>query len=463
MSRIDWEKFRSKKIGLLGAGKENLSLIPFFVKHGADVVICEQNSEPSNIERLERIEGVGLRIGEDALSELTQFDYVFRTPGMPVIDVERAIGSSQPSPIRSSAVDLFLEYYGKQVIGVTGTKGKGTTSTMIHSILKAGSKKVQLAGNIGNSIFESIDQIDDETWVVMELSSFQLEDISHSPHVAVLLPVTSEHLQPLSARSPNYHRSLEDYIEAKRQLVAFQTADDVVVYAADSPTSTKMAESSKATQYGVGRSAEFAVLTGDELVFQGRKISLAKAGIKGDHLLLDAALAAVTAVQCGIKSEDVIPGLKTFKPLPHRMEKIGVFNGITVINDSYATAPDATIAALSAFDQPTILLAGGSSKGMDFTELAQAIIRRKVKAVLLIGQEAPRIEKSLQEINYSGIVEKLDTLEQAVNRATEIAVSGDTILLSPACASKDMFIDAADRGTQFTLLTRSRLQDVAKR
>lgn len=461
MSRINWERFRSKKIGLLGAGKENLSLIPFLTEHGAEVTICEQNAEPANIERLEKTAGVELRIGDDAMSDIGYFDYVFRTPGMPVIDVDRAIELSQHSPVRTSSVDLFLEYYGDQTIGVTGTKGKGTTSTMIHSILNSGSRKTLLAGNIGNSIFDSLDQIDDGSLIVMELSSFQLEDITHSPKFAVILPVTSEHLQPLSKRSPNYHRSLDDYIEAKRQLVAHQQETDVVVYAADSQSASQIANSSKAKKFGVGIERGEAKISGTDLLLNDIKIDLAAAGLKGDHLILDAALASVMAIQIGLDNKLILNGLRNFKPLPHRMEKIGVFGGVTVIDDSYATAPDATIAALSAFDQPVILIAGGSPKGVDFTELAQVIVGKNVKAILLIGQEAERLKEAIETQGYKGTLEKLESLETAVDNAVNYSVKGDVILLSPACASKDMFIDAADRGAQFTHLIKSRFSNGA--
>lgn len=453
LNGVNWEKFQGKQIGILGAGKENISLVPYLIKAGALVTLCEHVAQPEAVERLEKIPNIQLRLGADCLSEISDFDIIFRTPGMPISQLDQALAGKKELPERTSAVDLFLEYFGDQTIGVTGTKGKGTTSTMIASILTAANRPVLIAGNIGNSIFESLEQITEQTLIVMELSSFQLEDVRHSPKYAVLLPVTEEHLQPLSERSPNYHRSLEDYVEAKRRLVAFQQKNDTVVYASDSKTTATIAKTSAGVVYGVGKKGPDGIIKDGNLKIKESTINFSETGISGDHLFLDAALAGFMAKSLGVTDAAVAQGIKDFVPLHHRMQKVGVFRGITFIDDSYATAPDATIAALSAFEGPIILLAGGSRKGVDFSELANVISKSKVKAVVLIGQEAERISETLKKAKYAGKIHSETSLESAVKKILSLALEGDVVLLSPACASKDMFIDAADRGEQFSKLT----------
>ncbi len=439
---MDWSDFSGKKIGLLGAGKENLSLIPLLEKAGADITVCDDTA-PTGSKK-------SCSVGE-CLDNLTDFHFVFRTPGMPVATIQNKLPPASNRPIVTSATDLLLALKGHQIVAVTGTKGKGTTATMITAILRSAGRDVMLAGNIGNSIFEDWEKITDRTVVVMELSSFQLEDIKHGPHVAVLLPITADHLQPLSERSPNFHKDLPAYIAAKQQITANQGPDDHIVFSLDSQASAQIGQSSLAKKTSVSAKTAADILVRDGVIRVGQaEIDLAKeTKLRGDHLFHNAALATAVAVIYGVKEAEIAEGLRDYQPLPHRMEPVGVFNGIEFVDDSYATAPDATIAALSAFpDKPVVLILGGSSKGADFTELAQAA--RSVKAVVLIGQEAGRIEAALKEfapsvVRLGGLQNYRDAIETAFHRASP----GDVVLLSPACASKDMFKDAAERGEIF--------------
>ncbi|HUD20819.1 MAG TPA: Mur ligase family protein, partial [Candidatus Saccharimonadales bacterium] len=244
-----WERFSLKKIALLGAGTENVSLIPFFEKAGATVTIFER--QPSD--RIPK--GAETVSGDDYLAKLEGYDYAFRSPGFPLKVVQQAVEKLNQKPEITSAMNLLLEILPGVTIGVTGTKGKGTTATMIGTILKTAGKKNLVAGNIGESTFSHLDEIDKNFITILELSSFQLEDLTRSPHIAVLLAITSDHLQPLSESSPNYHQSFEDYVEAKGQITHFQTADDFLVYVYDNDAAHSLAEKSQAQAFGISNSS----------------------------------------------------------------------------------------------------------------------------------------------------------------------------------------------------------------
>lgn len=443
--------FKDKKVALLGAGMENLRLLPHLIRASAEVTLC--NQWESEVPEL-YIDKIQLRLGDEHLKNLDDFDYLFRSPGLPISRIDAALKDASHQPIRTSAMDLFFSMNPGITVGVTGTKGKGTTTMMIGTILKSAGKDVIIAGNIGAVVFDELDRITPETITVLELSSFQLEDITHSPDIAVLLPIVPDHLQSLSERSPNYHKTFEHYALAKANITAYQTPNSLLVYAADNLTTHGIADRSNARRLGVGEKSGDVIVSDNGLISANsdEQIDLGETSLRGRHIYLDAALAATVCRELGCSAADVISGLKAFEPLPHRLQEIGTVNGVMFIDDSYATAPDATIAAIEAFDQPIIWIGGGSRKGALFEELAQTIVDQKIKAVVLLGEESNRLAEALKQAKYVMPITIVDSMEAVVQKATNFAQSGDVVLLSPACASKDMFKNAADRGEQFTKL-----------
>ncbi len=451
---MTWEDFRSKRVALLGAGIENLSLIEHLDKAGATIFVCDQRADRISEDIRYRFPNLKMVTGDDHLNNLGGYDIVFRSPGLPIERVEKALKGVRHRPLLTSATDLFLGMSASTTIGVTGTKGKGTVSTMVGSIMSAAGKKVVVAGNIGKPIFSIFDELAPDTFVVLELSSFQLEDINHSPHVAVILPIGEDHLKPLSQDSPNYHKSVNDYVAAKAHITLYQDAGDVLVFAADSVDATAIANVSKAKKIAVSQSAyqnHWNVSSGGDVYRKGEKyLSLSEANLRGQHLFLNATLAIAATVELGVSADVALRGLKAFKPLPHRLEECVVRDGIRYVDDSYATNPEATIAALTAFTEPVVLIAGGSSKGADFTKLAEKIFESSVASVVLIGQEAPRLKQALTKQHPQlPLLDGGPTMADAVKLARQQASAGSVVLLSPACASKDMFESAADRGDQF--------------
>ncbi len=457
---MTWEDFRSKRVALLGAGIENLSLIEHLDAAGAAVFVCDQRSEPVSEEVKYRFPNLKIVTGDQHLDNLGSYDFVFRSPGLPIERVERALEGVKTPPIVTSATDLFLGMTKATVVGVTGTKGKGTTSTMIGSILESAGRSVVVAGNIGKPIFSILNELTPETIVVLELSSFQLEDIRHSPKIAVILPIGEDHLKPLSDESPNYHKSLNDYVAAKSHVTLHQSSDDVLVFAADSPDATAIASISKAKKIAVSQSAyqnHWNVGTHGDVYRSGEPFcDLSTVGLRGQHIFLNATIAAAVAIELGVTIDEITAGLKKFQPLPHRLQEFMTKNEVRFIDDSYATNPEATIAALTAFTEPVILIAGGSSKGADFSSLASKLAESTVAGVVLVGQEAPRLRQAILKVAPDLLIEDGgDSMTSIVEHALGLAKPGMVVLLSPACASKDMFRNAADRGDQFQAAIRA--------
>jgi len=450
---MQWDDFRAKRVALLGAGLENLGLIPHLVKAQASIFLCDRSAENISEDFARQYPMVKVIVGPNYLQDLGKYDYVFRIAGLPVATLEKALSGIKSPPVVTSPTDLFLALKPCQIIGVTGTKGKGTTATMIGEILQAAGHRVFVVGNIGKPIFSIYDDLSSETFAVIELSSFQLEDVHHSPETAVVLPISQDHLQPLSETNPNYHLTMNDYVAAKSHVTLYQTEKDRLIFAADNPDSTAIASISKAKKIAVSQSAyqNHWNVDGQGNVYQsGEKLlALTELGLQGQHIFLNATIAVATVTELGIELAAIKEGLKAFKPLPHRLQDLGEKGGIRFVDDSYATNPDAAIAALTAFSQPVVLIAGGSPKGVDFTDFAQAIADSTVKSVVLIGQEAPRIRQALQAHPSVNVIDGGASMAEAVTRAHQQAVAGDVVLLSPGCASKDMFKNAAERGDLF--------------
>ncbi|KKU43861.1 MAG: UDP-N-acetylmuramoylalanine-D-glutamate ligase [Berkelbacteria bacterium GW2011_GWA2_46_7] len=421
MQITSWQDFAGKNVALLGAGIENLALIPHLLAAGAKVTVADRGTRP---DFPELNPSVRLVTGDKYLEGLDQYDIVFRIAGLPVATLEEALKDLKIRPEVSSPTDLFLALSPCQTIGVTGSKGKGTTSTMIGSILKASGKKVVVVGNIGHPMFDCFKDLERDSFAIIELSSFQLEDLSHSPDIAVILAITeNDHLQPLSNQNPNYHASVNDYVAAKAQITIHQTSQNHLVYVADNDYAISIAQVSKAKKTSVSqlsKDADFFVDQAGVVWTEGKElVDLSKLGLRGQHVFLNTTVAIAVARILHCREVDIAQGIINFRPLPHRLE---------------------------------LWIAGGSTKGASFDELARVVSKSTVKRAILIGQEAAKIKESLSHFAQNISVETPKTLAEAVKLAQKAAKNGDLILLSPACASKDMFQSAADRGDQFKRL-----------
>ncbi len=423
-------------VAIVGYGVEGRSALPYWLEKGADVTVCDQNAQ------LEVPDGVKTQLGSDYLNNLDRFDVVVRTVGMhPDVILEKNPGIKDRI---TTNLDEFLRVCPtKNIIGVTGTKGKGTTCTLILKMLEASGKHAFLGGNYGIPAFSFLPQLNEDSWVVLELSSYMLYDIKHSPRIAVCLMVQPEHL--------DWHGDEEDYIKAKSNLFAHQAEQDIAIYYAENVTSHKIASASP------GRKITYYAEPGAYV--QGGKIMIDETVLcRTDELKLlgqhnwQNACAAVTAFWQVTRAPDVIRGvLTTFTGLPHRLELVRELDGVRFYNDSFGSDPYATMAALDAIPGHKVTIVGGYERMIPLEEFAQHVKNSKdLRSLLLIGQSAARVAESLQKVGFSNFrVTTAKTMPEVVNEARELAQKGDAVVLSPGFASFDMFKNFEDRGLQF--------------
>ncbi len=458
-----------KKIAFLGFDREGRSTLRYLSRtsqlEGAEVWVLDRKTD------IEVPEGVHTKLGGDYCSALDDFgpgDIIYRTPGaryhMPELQRARERGASL-----SSATKLFFDRCPGTIVGVTGTKGKGTTASLIHGILKAGGKDAFLAGNIGIPALDILPEMDKRSWAVLELSSFQLIDLEQSPHIGVALMVTSEHL--------DWHADTDEYAAAKSNIVRWQRSDDFAVLAEDYPRSRAYADLTEGTVFMFSR--HHAVSRGTwvedgsfwfsagapgggsghgEIAMVGPKEKIGPVSalhIPGEHNWENACAAITAGKLAGVANGDIASAVANFRGLEHRLESVAETGGVRWYDDSYSTTPDASLVALEAFAAPKVMILGGSPKGSDFSALGRAIAESEsVRAVIGIGAEWPRIREQI--IAHSPahrekirLIEGSATMADIVAAAREAAEPGDIVILSPGCASFGMFKNYTDRGNQF--------------
>jgi UDP-N-acetylmuramoylalanine--D-glutamate ligase len=422
------------KIAIAGYGVEGEANYRYWsADPNNQLTIVDESSEP----KFEVPEGAETLLGPGVFEKLDGFDMVIRTAGLPPFKI-KTDGKIW------SATNEFFEKCPAQIIGVTGTKGKGTTSTMITAILEAAGKKVWLVGNIGTAALEVLDQIQPDDIVVYELSSFQLWDIERSPHIAVVLGIEPEHL--------NVHKDMKDYVEAKGRIRRYQTADDVTVY---HPTNdyarliTLANHEAPMIRYGVEADGGAYVKDGFFYEREHKICSTDVLTVPGQHNI-DNACAAITATrQLHVSDEEIEEGLQRFKGLPHRLAYVTTVEDVAYYDDSIATTPSSAIAALRSFTNPKVIILGGSAKGSDFSVLGHELLKHDAQAII-IGATANDIAAAIDAAGFKDYtIMAPTTMKEVVEAAHSKARPGSVVLLSPSAASFDMFKDYADRGDQF--------------
>jgi len=424
------------KVAIVGYGVEGKSAYAYWHQLGADITICDRNTAAV------APEGAATQLGEAYAFGLDKFDIVVRSAGIPPKELLHHTPGIENK--MTTVVDEFLRVCPtKNTIGVTGTKGKGTTSMLITKMLEAAGKKVYLAGNIGSSPLDFLEELTPNDWVVLEFSSFQLSDIHHSPHIALSLMIVPEHL--------NWHDDFADYVRAKSHIFTYQTADDVAVYYADNDAARENSMLSPGRQIPYG-AAPGAVVHDDQIMIDGQAIcKTSELKLLGKHNWQNIC-AAVTVVWQATQDVAALRSvLTTFAGLPYRLEFIRELNGVRYYNDSLGTTPETTIGAIEAFTEPKVMIVGGASKGVQFDELAKATVQpdANIRTIVLIGEMAPTIEAALNDVGFTAFVHGGKTMAAAVQVAYKAAQPGDVVLMAPGCSSFDMFKDYKDRGDQF--------------
>lgn len=393
--------------------------------------------------------------GKHYLNCLPQITYIFKTPGIPPTLVPLQ-NFSKNGGIISSGTAWFFKLAKGKIIGVTGTKGKSTTASLIASVLNVGGKHTLLLGNIGVAALPLVKQTTSKTISVMELSAHQLQDLKVSPHISVVQNITSEHL--------DYYPNTAAYVSAKSSIARYQKKTDFLIYANEFKNSRAFAQLSAAKKlcYGIQDTPDHIAFASKTAIFyrpSGRPpIAMVKRRqlkLLGKHNLYNIMPAIIIGKHFGLSDELIARALSTFTPLRHRLELAGNYQGVTYINDSLSTTPQATIAALKIFaSQPIHLLAGGFERQQNFTTLAQQILKQKIKSIIVFPPTGKRlkqtiINQAIAQKTLTGDFYSVTTMSQAMQLVKRLAVKGDLVLLSPAAASFGSFKDYADRGDQF--------------
>jgi len=433
------------KIAILGFADQGKSSYQYWSVPENEIIICDSDANTSVPDNAQ------VRLGKNYLNNLDEFDLLIRTPALH----PRLIKDANPdSPnildkVWTNTNEFLKACPTRNIIGITGTKGKGTTSTLVTRMLEAIGYRVHLGGNIGTPPLEMLrSEIGKQDWVVLELANFQLIDLQTSPHIATCLMIEPEHL--------NWHADMDEYIDAKRQLFVHQSSDDVAVFYADNHYSEMIAKSSKgiAIPYMRGPGAYVKeTQNGDIIVINDQKICETKdIKLLGKHNWQNVC-AAVTIVWNIVQNVDAIRAvIKDFHGLPHRLEKVRELNGVTYYNDSFSSAPGATIAAIEAIAGNKILIVGGVDKNLDQNELARQILQHndQIRRVIIIGEIAERLRETLLShgiMNHDVLRDV--SMNDIVEHAKDIASHGDNVILSPGTSSFDMFKNFEDRGNQF--------------
>ena len=450
----DWNGRRVTVMGL-GAFGGGAGLARYLAEQGAAVTVTDLKDAAALQDGLAALHGLPVRfvLGEHREADFTDADRVFVNPAVPLTSpyLERARAAGVPL---DSELNLFVRQCAGRIVGITGSVGKTTTTSLLGSILRRHDPRTLVGGNIGGSLLSRLPDIEADTPVVLEMSSFQLEHLdwlAYSPPLAVVLNLAPNHL--------DRHGTMAAYRAAKEVILAHQRPDDVAVLNWDDPATRAMAARGRGRTlyYSVRDALESGVCRdGDALVLAAagaRRVLCHQSDLRlrGLHNLGNAAAAAAAAVTLGVPPAAIAAGLQDFAGLPHRLEWIAARGGVDYVNDSKATTPFSTQCALQAFEQPVLLLAGGYDKGTPFDDLARAA-QARVRVALLYGDTAAKLADALQRVPAPPEVIRLPTLDDALQRAADLARPGEVVLLSPACASYDQFPHYEARGDHFRAL-----------
>ena len=460
------ENWSGKKVIVIGAARQGTALSRYLASKGAQVILTDMHSLddlPANLPDLEKL-GIQLRLGGHPLELLEGADLVCVSGGVPLTIPFIQAALQRGIPLSNDS-QIFLEACPAQVIGITGSSGKTTTTALVGLMaqkyfeMKQNGHRAWVGGNIGNPLIEQVDQIDEDDLVVLELSSFQLELMTRSPQIAAILNITPNHL--------DRHGSMQAYIAAKSRILRFQHAGDVAILNRDDPGSWSLAEHLKSDLISFGFQKPDSKQNGTYIYKDAIWLQLGRESLKmlplewiqlpGRHNIANVLAACAIAAAASLALPAIQTAIEEFTGIPHRLEFIRNINGADWYNDSIATAPERTMAAIEAFEGPLVLLLGGRDKNLPWDDLAQ-LIHQRVRAVVLFGEAAGLIEKALGAVKKGEtlqVISRCNTLEEAVQAAAKLAQRGDTVLLSPGCTSFDAFKDFEERGEYFRKLVNA--------
>lgn len=445
--QLDWS---GKRVLVLGLARSGVAAAKLLHQAGAHVTVNDRKERRDAPEAAE-LEQLGVRVvcgGHPPDLIHVNLDCVVKNPGIPysIPPIQQALRRRIPVVTEVEIAYLFTQ---SPFVGITGSNGKTTTTTLVGEMLKAGGIRHVVAGNIGQALTEVAPGTNEREWIVAELSSFQLKGtVQFQPRVAALLNIVPAHL--------DYHVTMDDYIASKQKLFANQTADDMAVINADCPRSAELIPQVNATVFTFSRRQRVehgADVRSGWIYFHDsngkseRILPVEEVALPGGHNLENALAAVAIAKQCGCTTAAISETLRRFKGVEHRLEFVRERDGVRYYNDSKATNPTATIRSLESFSAPIVLIAGGLDRGVDFRELVP-VFRERLYGLVVYGQTGDILMQRGVEASVP-VVKRVDRLEEAVRESSHIARPGDTVLLSPGCASWDQFTSFEERGGMF--------------
>jgi UDP-N-acetylmuramoylalanine--D-glutamate ligase len=448
---------KDRRVAVLGIGISNTPLIRLLVRAGAKVTACDRRSQQDLGEIVQELsgEGVDLHLGPDYLYGL-DFDIIFKTPGMRY-DLPPLVEARKKGAVVTSEMEVFFELCPAKIFAVTGSDGKTTTTTLIYEILKKQGFTCHLGGNIGTPLLPVTGQINSGDFAVVELSSFQLQTMTTSADVAVITNLTPNHL--------DIHRDMDEYVGAKKNIFLYQSKEERLVLNLDNDITRGFAPlaKGKVEYFSMKQPVGNGVFLQDGVIMRARDgktqdiIKQSDIRLPGRHNV-ENYMAAIAAVYDYVGKDAIYDVATKFNGVEHRIELVRELGGVRYYNDSIASSPARTMACLNSFNQKVILIAGGYDKKLPFDELGRAITKH-VKALVLVGATAGKIEESVKsQAEYDPAclpIVRCQDLRQALKEASHRACEGDVVVLSPACASFDMFKNFEERGQLFKELVNA--------
>lgn len=443
------QEIAGKKVGVVGLGVSNIPLIRYLLSLGAEVYGFDQRKlEALSQEVHEFRSEIRLSLGENYLDELTGLDMIFKTPGMR-IDHPALVKAREEGALVTSEMEEFLKYCSARTIGITGSDGKTTTTTVVGEILKKAGYHVYVGGNIGTPLFTKLDEIGPKDVVVLELSSFQLMTMTTSPEIAIVTNLSPNHL--------DMHKTMEEYIEAKMNIFRFQKPGDLLILNEDNEITRSFAPLAKGKVefFSSKNENEDAYFSDGSLYLRYERIvDLSEMKVKGVHNA-ENFLAAFLAVEDFVQKPIMRELALSFPGVKHRCQFIRDHEGVRYYNDSIASSPTRTLASISSLEKKVNVILGGYDKQLDFTPLAEEA-HKYIKNAILVGDTKHKIQEAFRKASkksgHEVPVHMADTFEDAVKKLKSLSHEGDLAILSPACASFDMFRNFEERGDRFVQL-----------
>jgi len=447
-----------KRVGVIGFARQGKALARWLPTTGASVVVAD--SKPADALKLDPADypGVAFLLGGDVTGFLDGLDLLCLSGGVP-LDlplVQAAVAHGIPL---TNDAQLFLERCPAPVIGITGSAGKTTTTTLVGLMVKQGDWTTWVGGNIGDVLLDVLAQIEPSHRVVMELSSFQLEIMTVSPPIAAITNITPNHL--------DRHGTMDVYTRAKVQILLHQTPNDVAILNRDDPGAASLADAigGDLAWFSAGSIvADGAFLAGQRIVVTGVSspdgdahvvCERADIQLRGAHNVQNVLAACAIAGAAGVAPEAMRATIRDFRGVPHRLENVRTLDDVLYVNDSIATAPERVVAALRSYDEPLVLLAGGRDKKLDWEPMI-ALALQKARRIIAFGEAGEIVVHTVRKLGANeALLTRVTTLEQAVAAARQAAQPGDVVLLSPGGTSYDAYVDFAARGEHFRQLVQS--------